>query len=92
MATSVTPGSRYSKNAKPYAKLVSVKSREEMVQYLGCTSSIFSNKVERPELAETLEELHDVFFVEVSRQTADKHFVNRIRNIGGDDARNMNTR
>ncbi len=58
-----------------------------MVQYLGCTSSIFSDKVERPELAETLEELHVIFSV-----TADKHFVEGIKNIGGDDARYMNTR
>ncbi len=65
---------------------------EETIQYLGCTSSVFSDEIERSELAEALEELHDVFFVEVSRQTADKHFVDGIRNIGGDDARYMDTR
>lgn len=63
-----------------------------MMQYLGCASSVFSDKVERPELAETLEELHDVFFVQISRQTADEHFVDGIGDVGGYDTWNMDTR
>ena len=60
-----------------------------MKTHLGRASSSLFDEVERPELSETLEELHDLIVREVARQSSDKNLVDRVGDVGRDDSGNV---
>jgi len=93
MATSVTSGSTYSRKANPYGRDdQSVENLDNQPLYLARSASTFSDKVEGFKLSEALQKFHHLLFIQVCRQGSDENFVDRIRDVGADNAWNVSAR
>lgn len=60
--------------------------------YLRRSIAVLTNEVESLQLAETLKQLHHLLLVQIGRQTTNENFVDRVRYVGGYDARDVNAR
>lgn len=74
MAMSVTSGSRYSAKAKPWNMISMVSISKLRYTNLGYTSALL-DQVETLELSKTLQQLHDLLVIEVSRDTTNEKLV-----------------
>lgn len=91
-------GSTYSQKAKPWKSQPGGVCKSEARKTgtggrqtdLGRAGTTLFDEVEGTELAETLEELHDLVVGEVAREAADEDLVDSVGNVGRDDAGNVN--
>lgn len=56
---------------------------------LARTRATLLDQIERPQFSETLQQLHDLFVVQITRQSSNKDLVDRVGDVGTDDSRDV---